>query len=97
MNLRNILSYGDYVGNLALEQPERFEWHGGLDPRDDAFDDNPRMYWCDTGADAYLLIRELEADGLPVSLLWDLSDVDTGWGCKLVVLTYFEREVEKNI
>ncbi len=32
MNLRYILSYGAYDGNMAREQVERFEWHGGLDP-----------------------------------------------------------------
>ena len=87
MNLRNILWYGAYDGNIAREQVERFDWHSGLDPCDDAFHDNPRTHWCETGADAYLLIRELEANGLPVSLLWDMSDADNGWGCKWVVLT----------
>ena len=87
INLRKILSFGGYEGNLAISQEWRFEKHGGLDPFDDAFDDDPRMRWCDTGADAYLLVRELESEGRPVSLLWDMSDEEGGWGRKWVVLT----------
>ena len=69
INLRGILWYSA-CPNFMSEQPDRFSPHAGPDPFDPVFADGV-MHFCSTNADAYLLVRDFEADGIPVTLLVD--------------------------
>lgn len=69
LNLRNILWHNAHP-NFLSEQPDRFSPHVGPDPFDPMFTGGV-MHFCSTSADAYLLVRDFEADGIPVTLLVD--------------------------
>ena len=69
INPRGVLWHSATL-NFMSEQPDRFVPHAGPDPFDPVFTDGI-MHFCSTGADAYLLVRDFDADGIPVTLLHD--------------------------
>ena len=69
INLRETLYYNANP-NCMSKYPGHFVPHAGPDPSDPVFEDGI-MHFCSTNADAYLLVRDFEADGIPVTLLHD--------------------------
>ena len=67
--LREVL-YQSASYNFLDTQPDRFEHYYGPDPFTSVFEKG-KMHFCDANADAYLLVRAFEADGIPATLLHD--------------------------
>jgi hypothetical protein len=71
--------------NFYADQPDRFAPMDGFDsmlPNDPAFADGT-MHWCETAADALLLLAYEHATGRLAILLGDEADTELSW----VVLT----------
>jgi hypothetical protein len=62
--------------NLAQDQPDRFEEHDGTANQVDLI--GGTMMWCDTAADAVLLLAYERGSGRTAALLWDLRNANSG-------------------